>query len=295
MLKKSILIGFAIILFPAFIYASDWELTLDVSIPYTGAEGEVAKNRLIAGINQTATDGPDNIWDTPGFFTDILRAYFLHSDFPGSRQYLWRDIRADHLPQEWELLVQPSQAGVSVTLGWSAEALSNLPPSIRLRLVDLDNGDHEVDMRTVANYIYAHADPAAPHHFRLIADALATPSPPPPVTPPPSSSPPVKPPPQTAPAALKILSEQLLPGVLHRSYAVRLEGEGGTVPYRWKMISGKFPKGLRLGTTTGTISGKPARLGRYKFTIRITDAHGQTVQKTFTISITRRPMPAHQK
>ncbi len=296
MLKKSILTGFAIMLFPAIVYAVDWDLTLNVSIPYTGAEGEVAKNKLIAGINQTATDGPDNIWDTPGLFTDILKAYFLHSDFPGSRQHLWRDIRADHLPQEWEILVQPSQAGASVTLSWSAETLSSLPSNIRIRLVDLDGGSQEQDMRSASIYTYVHADSTLSHHFRIIADEPVVSAPSADTSPPPSSTPPVETPPgenppQDSTPALNILTDQLPPGILGKLYKARLEAQGGTTPYRWKVVGGKLPVGLKLNAATGTISGKPRRLGQYRMMIQLVDANGLIVQKAFTLSIIHRGRP----
>jgi hypothetical protein len=67
----------------------------------------------------------------------------------------------------------------------------------------------------------------------------------------------------------------------------RLEAEGGTVPYRWKIISGHLPPGLNLHGNTGVIKGKPRRAGTYRLMIQVTDAHGLILQKSLTLSVAK--------
>ncbi len=295
MLKKLFFIAITLIASPALLYGADWELTLKASIPYANVEWDRASNRLIIGANQTATDGYDHLWDTPGLLGNPLRAYFFHGDYAVSQQYLWRDIRADHLPQEWDLWVLSSQAGVTVTLEWSGETVASLPTSLRIRLVDLDGGSQELDMRSTSIYTYVHADSTIPHHFRIIADEPVVPAPPADISPP-SSTPPVdttpgENPPQDSTPALNILTDLLPSGILGKPYKARLEAQGGTTPYHWKVVGGKLPIGLKLNTATGVISGKPRRLGQYRMMIQLVDANGLIVQKAFTLSIIHRGRP----
>ncbi len=286
------------LLLPISVHAADWELPLTVSIPYTGAEGEVAKTTLILGANPSATDGFDNVWDTPGFLENVLRAYFLHEDYSPPHQRLWRDVRSNRLPQEWDLWVLPAQAGASVTFNWSSADLSNLPSSLRFRLVDLDSGSQELDMRSVTTYSYVHADQTTAHHFRIRVDEPVVTPPPgnstPPAGVPPVETPPAETPPQVSPPAVRILTDGLPPGFLERHYMTRLEAQGGTAPYRWEIVSGSLPPGLKLHKNTGVIKGKPRHAGTYRLMIQVTDAHGLILQKALTLSIAKTKSPKNK-
>jgi hypothetical protein len=57
-------------------------------------------------------------------------------------------------------------------------------------------------------------------------------------------------------------------------------------PYRWRISHGELPPGIwRLSPFTGVIWGKPTTVGKYTFTVEVSDASGRTDTKTFRIDI----------
>ena len=64
-----------------------------------------------------------------------------------------------------------------------------------------------------------------------------------------------------------------------RFYRVRLRANLGTTPYRWKLIHGRLPSGLRL-RRDGTLSGRPRKRGVYRFTVRVRDHSRPTMTAT---------------
>jgi Putative Ig domain len=44
----------------------------------------------------------------------------------------------------------------------------------------------------------------------------------------------------------------------------------GTTPYRWSVVSGRLPAGVRL-RRDGRLAGRPRRPGVYRFTVRVRD------------------------
>jgi hypothetical protein len=63
---------------------------------------------------------------------------------------------------------------------------------------------------------------------------------------------------------------------------------GGTPPYKYKIIEGKLPKGLKFDLKTGLITGTPTFAGTYAFTIQAGDSGGST-PVTQALSITVDP------
>ena len=59
-------------------------------------------------------------------------------------------------------------------------------------------------------------------------------------------------------------------------YRVRLRANLGTTPYRWTLVHGSLPPGLRL-RRDGMLSGRPHRRGTYRFTVRVRDASHPTI------------------
>ncbi len=43
-------------------------------------------------------------------------------------------------------------------------------------------------------------------------------------------------------------------------------------PYTWSLVSGSFPPGLTLNSSTGVLSGTPTMAGTYPYTVRVTDS-----------------------
>jgi sugar lactone lactonase YvrE len=70
---------------------------------------------------------------------------------------------------------------------------------------------------------------------------------------------------------LSILTGKLAPAVAHRHYRARLRAGEGRAPYRWSIVRGALPAGLRL-TRTGIITGRPPHAGRARVLIRVRDA-----------------------
>jgi hypothetical protein len=93
-------------------------------------------------------------------------------------------------------------------------------------------------------------------------------------------------------AGLHVTTEtlpELTPGV---RYEKELEAVGGTRPYRWKVTSGRLPKGLRLsaaGLLQGTVKPRNVAGGtQYHFTVTVTDHSRPTHQQTtarFTLDV----------
>jgi subtilase family serine protease len=88
-----------------------------------------------------------------------------------------------------------------------------------------------------------------------------------------------------------ITTTSLGAGRLSRSYSATLKATGGVSPYTWTITSGALPLGLKLGASTGTISGTPTSTGTFSFAVSVGDSSkptSQTKTKTFSITISRR-------
>ena len=79
-------------------------------------------------------------------------------------------------------------------------------------------------------------------------------------------------------------------GTVTVPYSAKLTAVGGTAPYTWSVVSGSLPPGLALAAN-GTVSGTPTKAGTYDFTVKVTDAKGQTATQALTIVITSPPPP----
>lgn len=60
------------------------------------------------------------------------------------------------------------------------------------------------------------------------------------------------------------------------------DASGGSGAYTWALDSGVLPAGLALNTSTGVVSGTPTTPGPYVFTLRVTDAYGNTTTQAFS-------------
>ncbi|RNL62283.1 hypothetical protein EFK50_10895 [Nocardioides marmoriginsengisoli] len=85
--------------------------------------------------------------------------------------------------------------------------------------------------------------------------------------------------------ALSWLTASALPkGKVGTPYAVTLVATGGKPGYGWALASGKLPLGLSL-SSGGTISGTPTKTGFSSFTVKVTDASGKVISRTFSLSV----------
>ncbi len=62
---------------------------------------------------------------------------------------------------------------------------------------------------------------------------------------------------------------------LGRSYTVKLHAQGGTPPYRWRVVSGRPPRGFHL-LANGTLVTAPAVSTQATLTLSVTDSEGTT-------------------
>jgi len=82
-----------------------------------------------------------------------------------------------------------------------------------------------------------------------------------------------------------ILNTSLLIAAVNISYSQTLIALGGLPPYTWSIISGGLPDGLTLNSSTGVISGTPAALGTFNFTVQVTDSASHTDTKDLSITV----------
>lgn len=85
-------------------------------------------------------------------------------------------------------------------------------------------------------------------------------------------------------AHVAIATTKLKAATLGQAYALKLKVTGGVKPLKWRSL-GKLPAGLKLGATTGALTGTPTKAGKLKVTIRVTDALRATFTQTFTITV----------
>ncbi len=96
---------------------------------------------------------------------------------------------------------------------------------------------------------------------------------------------------------LSITTTSLPPGTVYSTsdevkYSATLTATSGNPPYKWAVISGSLPNGLKLSKTKGTISGKASFAGTFTFTVQVVDHRGpaplhaqQTATRQLTIVI----------
>lgn len=78
----------------------------------------------------------------------------------------------------------------------------------------------------------------------------------------------------TLASALTITTKALKAGRVGVPYRATLKATGGKTPYTWSVVSGSLPKGLRLNSTTGAITGTPSEAGTFDLTFQVRDSLG---------------------
>jgi hypothetical protein len=139
---------------------------------------------------------------------------------------------------------------------------------------------HSLDT-TATMHAYAHFDGRC---ASLRSDDIAairflypgTSAPPPTPTPTPTPTPP--------PSPVTIATTSLPGGQVGAFYSAALSGSGGRTPYSWSAVAGQMAPGVSL-SVSGLLSGTPTTAGTFSFTARLTDALGQTAQRTLSINI----------
>ena len=95
------------------------------------------------------------------------------------------------------------------------------------------------------------------------------------------------------PAFLGIITASLPNGTVNQAYNRPVQASGGTPPLTWNIVAGTgtLPPGLNLNSTTGAISGTPTAAGTSSFTVRVTDARGESDTERLSITIGAGPAP----
>ena len=83
-----------------------------------------------------------------------------------------------------------------------------------------------------------------------------------------------------------VISTVSLPaGLTGTAYSQTVAASGGLAPRTFSVFSGSLPANVTLDPNTGVISGNPSAAGTANFTVRVTDAASQTVDKPLSIAI----------
>jgi hypothetical protein len=95
-----------------------------------------------------------------------------------------------------------------------------------------------------------------------------------------------------APAGFRIITDRLGNANVGTNYTGYIEaccGNGG--PYRWSLVSGRVPDGMRFAgdslrlTRTTAVLGTPTTVQTATFTVQARDQAGNTTRKTFTLTV----------
>ena len=157
-----------------FSMAYAWKLPIEVSTATDN--GDKVYNKLVVGIEPDATDGFDNLWDTPAIVSHpdpdaplLLRSYItpflsIEEGQGGSGEAgmsgLWKDIRSTTSKGDtvWEIAVDSVPKGKTVDISWNVPQ-GLLKAGERLVLKDndrigTDGKPAETDMTWASNYSF---------------------------------------------------------------------------------------------------------------------------------------------
>jgi hypothetical protein len=86
-------------------------------------------------------------------------------------------------------------------------------------------------------------------------------------------------------AKLSISTVLLRPGKVGRPYRAKLATVGGIAPKKWKVVSGRLPKGIKLDRTLGILAGIPKKPGSYRVRFEAKDGLKVAARKTLRIVV----------
>jgi hypothetical protein len=90
--------------------------------------------------------------------------------------------------------------------------------------------------------------------------------------------------------SLAVTTPSTLPsGAIGAAYSQTLTATGGVPPYTWSVTAGALPAGLTV-SSAGAIAGTPTGSGASTFSVKVTDAGGNTASQSFTLFIAPPPV-----
>ncbi len=140
-----------------------WQVNFQVELPDPSADSGLASNRLMLGIDNTATDNFDNLLDTVAYDGGRVNAYFLHPEYVMAKSRLWQDMRELQLPKTWEVEVSSSLDG-QAKISWDT---STVPSNVSLKLTDGQTGT-SIDMKSMSEYTFQN-NPSVARKITLLA------------------------------------------------------------------------------------------------------------------------------
>jgi Putative Ig domain len=94
---------------------------------------------------------------------------------------------------------------------------------------------------------------------------------------------------QCAASLIEITTTKVANGTVDADYSAMVKAQGGCTPYRWAVISGRFPFGITGKASTNSIdldlSGTPTKAETSSFTVSVTDCGGHVAKETYTMVI----------
>lgn len=90
--------------------------------------------------------------------------------------------------------------------------------------------------------------------------------------------------PSPSPGAISV-SAALPAATVGSGYSGSVSATGGTAPYKFSVSSGQLPGGVALDDSSGKISGTPGASGSFPFAVSVSDANGDSAQKSLQISV----------
>ena len=84
---------------------------------------------------------------------------------------------------------------------------------------------------------------------------------------------------------LQLLRQALRSARIGAAYSGLLPKSGGARPFSWSAAG--LPRGLRLSTATGRLSGTPRGAGTYRLRVRVKDALGAVASRTYVLKVAR--------
>ena len=86
---------------------------------------------------------------------------------------------------------------------------------------------------------------------------------------------------------LRVNSRRLPRAQSGRIYGAELASVGGIGPTKWTLTRGRLPRGLRLESAAGRLTGSPTEAGTYVFTVEVRDGLKVTVGREFRIVVAK--------